>query len=86
MGAENEDSEHECEDKTEVKLDGQEEDREGGSEDERKEVSLRNPSRRPRDESLESKRSRKKAVQAAKAEKRLTKIPKHVKKRAKKKK
>ncbi|VUZ54698.1 unnamed protein product [Hymenolepis diminuta] len=38
--------------------------------------------RRPKDESPESKRARKKAVQLAKAEKRQEKIPKHVKKRA----
>ncbi|VDK31473.1 unnamed protein product [Taenia asiatica] len=84
VGAESEDSEHECDDKLEVELEEGREDRGGGSEDEERRVPPRNLSRRPRDESRESKRSRKKAFQAAKAEKRLTKIPKHVKKRAKK--
>uniref|UniRef100_A0A1B0CJV8 Serine/threonine-protein kinase RIO1 n=1 Tax=Lutzomyia longipalpis TaxID=7200 RepID=A0A1B0CJV8_LUTLO len=41
-------------------------------------------SARPRDESPESKKARKKAVKDAKAEKRKTKVPKHVKKRKEK--
>lgn len=41
-------------------------------------------SARPRDESLESKKLRKKAVKDAKAEKRKTKLKKHVKKRKEK--
>ena len=55
---------------------------ESNGDGEKKDVSSRQSNRRPRDESPESRRLRKKAVQAAKAEKRLTKIPKHLKKRA----
>lgn len=43
-----------------------------------------NSSARPRDESPESKKARKKAVKEAAAEKRKTKVPKHVKKRKEK--
>ncbi|CDS37107.1 serine:threonine protein kinase RIO1 [Echinococcus multilocularis] len=81
---EDEDSKQECKDKMAMELEEEGEGGRGGSGDEGRRVSLHNSSRRPRDESLESKRSRKKAVQAAKAEKRLAKIPKHVKKRARK--
>ncbi|VDM19462.1 unnamed protein product [Hydatigera taeniaeformis] len=80
----NESSEQECRGKVVMELEEEGESRGAGKESEGIRVPLRNVSRRPRDESLASKRSRKKAVQAEKAEKRLTKIPKHVKKRAKK--
>lgn len=57
-------------------------DDEDGSEKDEKKISGFVSSKRPKDEPLESKRMRKKAVQMAKAEKRQQKIPKHVKKRA----
>ncbi|KAM7542093.1 hypothetical protein Aperf_G00000008968 [Anoplocephala perfoliata] len=68
------------EDKEEEEV-GDSDDEDGGKNGEKKGSGFVS-SRRPKDESPESKRMRKKAVQMAKAEKRQHKIPKHVKKRA----
>lgn len=62
----------------------EDEDESGSEEDEDDENSRFKNSSRPRDESPESKKARKKAVKEAKAEKRKVKIKKHVKKRKEK--